>query len=472
MSETPLHYRSLAELAALMRRREASAVEVTRSYLDRAEALNARLGAYILIDRKGALASARKAERAIATGGAAGPLTGVPLAIKDIIHIKGVRTTSGSKVMADYVATEDSTLVERLRASGAVLLGKLNLSEFAIGGTIDHPFGTPKNPWDLKRTPGGSSSGSAVAVAAGLCAAALGSDTGGSIRGPASFCGIVGIRPTYGRVTRHGVMPMSWSYDTIGPMTRAVADCALMLQAIAGHDSRDPTSSKLPVPDYCKALTKGVRGVRLGLPREMFDFDGLEAETKRAVLQAVEVLERLGATTHSVSLPTSPWGGAIFLATADVDAAAYHREWLVTRGDDYDWSTRVRLESASLTPATAYIRAQRARTLVRCELLAALSETDVLALPTTSSPAPTLEEGTGRPGGYYQDRKRDMGSRRYMSAPSVSGLPAITVPCGFTKSGLPIGLQIIGRPFDEASLFRVAHAYEQAAGYYRKHPPL
>lgn len=472
MSETPLHYRSLAGLAALMRRREASPVEVTRAYLDRAEALNERLGAYILIDRKGALASARRAEGAIASGGAVGLLAGVPLAIKDIVHVRGVRTTSGSRVMADYVAPEDSTLVERLRASGAVLLGKLNLSEFAIGGTIEHPFGTPRNPWDLTRATGGSSSGSAVAVAAGLCAAALGSDTGGSIRGPASFCGIVGIRPTYSRVTRHGVVPMSWSYDTIGPMTRTVEDCALMLQAIAGHDPRDRTSSKLPVPDYREALRKGIRGVRLGLPREMFDFEGLEAETKCAVERAVRVLKELGTSTRSVSLPTSPWGGAIFLATADVDAATYHRKWLTTRGDDYDWSTRVRLESASLVPATAYIRAQRARSLVRSELLTALSETDVLALPTTSSPAPTLEEGTGKPGGYYQDRKRDLGSRRYMSAPSVSGLPAITVPCGFTKSGLPIGLQFIGRPFDEASLFRVAHAYEQAAGLYHKHPPL
>jgi aspartyl-tRNA(Asn)/glutamyl-tRNA(Gln) amidotransferase subunit A len=472
MSDTPLHYRSLAELVALIRRREVSSVEVTRVYLDRAEALNESIGAYILVDRRGALASARKADRVIASGDAPSPLTGVPLAIKDIIHVKDVRTTSGSKVMADYVASEDSTLVERLRATGAVLLGKLNLSEFAIGGTIEHPFGTPKNPWDISRATGGSSSGSAVAVAAGLCAGALGSDTGGSIRGPASFCGIVGIRPTSGRVTRHGVVPMSWSYDTIGPMTRTVEDCALVLQAIAGHDPRDASSSRLPVPDYCKVLGKSVQGMRLGLPKEMFDFDGLEAETKLAVELAVKLLVKLGATTRSVSLPTSPWGGAIFLATADVDAAAYHREWQVTRGDDYDWSTRVRLESASLTPATAYIRAQRARVLVRRELLAALSENDALVLPTTSSPAPTLEEGTGRPGGYYQDRKRDLGSRRYMSAPSVSGLPAISVPCGFTKSRLPIGLQLIGKPFDEGTLFRVAHAYEQAAGYYRKHPPL
>jgi len=472
MSSPGLHYLSVAGMATLYAKKELSPVEVTQAYLARIEALNGRLGAYITVDREGALKAARLAEHRYLTGEVRTPLTGVPVALKDIIHVKSMRTTSGSRVTADYVADEDSTLVERLRQAGAVIIGKNNLSEFAIGGTIDHPFGTPRNPWDTTRATAGSSSGSAVAVSAGLCAASLGSDTGGSIRGPAAFCGIVGIRPTYGRVTRHGAVPMSWSFDTIGPMTRTVEDCALVLKAIAGHDPRDGTTSAVAVPDYLHTLNRGVKGLRLGMPVEMFGFEGLDAQVKQAVQDAIGVLERLGASSREVSIPTSPRGGAIFLATADVDAAAYHREWLRERGGDYDWSTRVRLESASLTPTTVYIRAQRARALVRRETLAALSETDVIVLPAMSSTAPSVEDGTGKPGGFYQDSRRDLGSRRYMSLPSVSGLPAITVPCGFNKAGLPIGLQFVGRPFAEATILQVAYAYEQATDHHTKRPPV
>ena len=373
--------------------------------------------------------------------------------------------------MANFIPDEDSTIVQRLDAAGAVLLGKLNLSEFAIGGTIDHPFGTPRNPWNTQHTAGGSSSGSGVAAAGGLCAGALGSDTGGSVRGPAAFCGIVGLRPTYGRVTRHGVLPMCWSMDTVGPMTRSVADCALMLNAIAGHDPRDPTSGRAPVPDYTASLSDGVRGLRIGLPTEMFDFDGLNPEVRQSVMRAVSVLEEQGATANEISLPTSAHSGAVFIATADVDAAAYHHDWLRTRGDDYDWSTRARLESAALTPGWAYLRAQRARTLIANELQAALDRFDALILPSGPVAAPTIAASTGRPGGYYQG-KLDMGRRRYTSPAALAGLPAISVPCGFSDDGLPIGMQIIGRRFAEPTLFQVAHAYERTTDWHERHPAM
>ena len=469
MDSSDLRFRSIADLAGMLRGGDISPVELTRIHLDRIEALDAELGAFVTVMESEALESARRAERAIQAGDYLGPLHGIPVAIKDIIHTRGVLTTAGSKVLADNVTDEDSTIVERLDDAGAVLLGKANLSEFAIGGTVDHPFGTPRNPWNLDHTPGGSSSGSAVAVAAGLCGGALGSDTGGSVRGPASFCGIVGIRPTYGRVTRHGVIPMCWSMDTIGPMTRTVEDCALMLRAIAGRDDRDPSSSPEPVPAYSETLEAGARGLRIGLPREMFDFEGLDADVHQSVSRAVGVLEELGTSSGEVSLPSSVVSGAAFIATADVDSAEYHRKWLRTRGDDYDWSTRTRLEAASLTPASAYIKGQRIRALVRRELLDVLERFDCLILPTGVSTAPRIADSTGQPGGYYQGRL-DLGRRRYTSPAALAGLPALSVPCGFSASGLPIGLQIVGRPFDEALLFRVGHAYERATEWHTRHP--
>jgi aspartyl-tRNA(Asn)/glutamyl-tRNA(Gln) amidotransferase subunit A len=417
-----------------------------------------------------ARAEAAAAEDEIGRGLYRGPLHGIPVAIKDIIYTQGVLTSAGSRVLADHVPAYDSTIVERLRASGAVLLGKLNLSEFAVGGTIDHPFGTPRNPWNLGRSAGGSSSGSAVAVAGGLCAGSLGSDTGGSIRGPSAFCGTVGLRPTYGRVTRHGVVPMSWSLDTVGPMTRTVEDCAIMLQAIAGHDERDSSSSSEPVPDYAALLGDRTDTLRVALPRAAFEYEGLESDVRTGVVSAVDSLAELGADIDEVSLPVSAHSGAVFLATADVDAATFHMDWLKTRGDLYDWSTRTRLESAALTPATTYIRAQRARTLIRDELMTALEDHDVIVMPASPTLAPPIAQSTGSPGGYYQGRL-DLGRRQYTSPAALAGLPAISVPCGFSDSGLPIGVQIIGRPFAEADLLRVAHRYEQAAGFSERRAP-
>ena len=469
MSNTELHFKPITEQAAMLRGGDVSPVELTSAYLDRIEELNGELGAYITVMGEQAMSQAQQAESEMQAGEDKGALHGIPVAIKDIIYTEGTLTSGGSKVLADFIPDQDSTIVRRLDAAGAVLLGKLNLSEFAIGGTIDHPFGTPRNPWNTGHTAGGSSSGSGIATAGGLCAGALGSDTGGSVRGPAGFCGIVGLRPTYGRVTRQGVLPMCWSMDTVGPMTRTVADCALMLNAIAGRDALDATSSDASVPDYSATLDGGVSGLRIGLPTEMFEYEGLAADVRDSVMRAVSVLGEQGATAEEISLPLSANSGAVFIGTADVDCATYHADWLRTRGDDYDWSTRTRLESASLVPAWAYLRAQRARELIRRELMAALDKYDIIILPTGPVAAPTIEASTGRPGGYYQGRL-DLGRRRYTSPAALAGLPALSIPSGFSDAGLPIGMQIIGRAFDEATLFRVGQAYETATEWHTQHP--
>ena len=469
MTNAELHYKPITEQAAMLRAGEISPVDLTQAYLDRIHALNGELGAYITVMADSALAQARQAESDLQAGNDKGALHGIPLAVKDIIYTEGTLTTAGSKVLAGFIPDHDSTITRRLDDAGAILLGKLNLSEFAIGGTIDHPFGTPRNPWNTDHTAGGSSSGSGIAAAAGLCGGALGSDTGGSVRGPAGFCGIVGLRPTYGRVTRHGVIPMCWSMDTVGPMTRTVADCALMLNAIAGRDALDATSSNAPVPDYTASLNDGIQGLRIALPTEMFDFEGLDDDVRQSVLRAVSVLEEYGATAHEISLPLSENSGAVFIGAADVECAAYHAETLRTRGDDYDWSTRTRLESASLAPAWAYLKAQRARELIRRELTAALDDCDIIIIPTGPVAAPTIEASTGKPGGYYQGRL-DLGRRMYTSPAALAGLPALSVPCGFSDAGLPIGMQIIGKPFAEATLFRVGQAYESATEWHTRHP--
>ena len=462
----------ISQLAALIARRELSPADAARAYIQRIEHLNPRLGAYITVMADSAMADARRAESEIAAGEYRGPLHGVPVAVKDILYTKGTLTTAGSRALANHYPAYDSTIIERLRDAGAVLLGKLNLSEFAMGGTIDHPYGTPRNPWNPDHSAGGSSSGSAVAVAGGLCAGALGSDTGGSIRGPSAFCGIVGLRPTYGRVTRHGAVPMSWSLDTIGPMARSVADCAIILQAIAGRDERDPTSAAEPVPDYLAAMNVGnMRGTTIALPREMLDYDGLDAETRDAAIAAVHHLAELGAAVREISLPMSARSGAAFLATADADCAEFHLDRLRESPHLYDRNTRTRLTTAALIPAPTYLRGLRARALIREELADALSGCDIVAMPASPTPAPPIAQSTGALGGYYEGR-RDLERRRYTSPAALAGLPAMSLPCGFSQDGLPIGLQLIGRPFAEGALLGAARAYERSAGWRTSAPGL
>lgn len=471
MDRIPPHYATVADQAALLRSKALSPVELTRAYLDRIDRLGSRLGAFVTVLSGRALRQAEAAEREIASGEYRGPLHGIPIALKDIIHVEGVPTTAGSRVLTGFVPGEDSTIVRRLRRSGAVLLGKANLSEFAMGGTVEHPFGTPRNPWNPAMTPGASSSGSGVAVAAGLCSAALGSDTGGSIRGPAFFCGIAGLRPTYGRVTRNGVVPMCWSMDTVGPMARSVEDCAILLSAIAGHDPADPSTSRAPVPGYLESMEEGVRGLRIGVPREMIDFDGMDGEVSEMVAGAASRLREMGASTEEASLPSASNSGGAFVVIADTDAAAFHSRWLRDRRDDYDSGSRTRLDAASMLPAAGYMRAQRARSVVKREMEELLERFDLLLAPASNAPAQPVESATGGPGGSYRGAA-DMARRRLTSPASLAGLPALSVPCGFTRSGLPVGLQLIGRPFGESTLFRVGRAYERATEWRHMRPGL
>jgi aspartyl-tRNA(Asn)/glutamyl-tRNA(Gln) amidotransferase subunit A len=463
MQATRLEDLTLAEAAALVRGGEVSPVELTRTMLARIERLDPTLHSYITITAEAALAEAQRAEAAARLGGALGPLHGVPLALKDLFDTAGVRTTAGAKILADRVPTGDAAVVRRLREAGAVLLGKLNLHEFACGVTTANPhFGVCRNPWDPDCIPGGSSGGSAAAVAAALCYGALGSDTGGSIRIPAALCGIAGLKPTYGRVSRAGVVPLCWSLDHVGPMTRDVTDAALLLNVIAGPDRDDPASAAVPVPDSLEGLDDGVRGLRVGLPRGYF-FEQADAEVLAAVEGAVEVLRAEGAAVREIAIADLDLLSTVFAVIFVVEAAAYHQRWLRERPHDYGDDVRQRLLPGMLYPATEYVNAQRARRRILESFLAALTEVDLLVMPTVPMAAPPIP---GPPVATPNPLTR------YTFAFDVTGLPALTVPCGFTAAGLPIGLQIAGRPFDEATVLRVGRAYERATDWHRRRPPV
>ena len=467
-----LAYLSAAKLAALVRDRQVSPVELVRIYLERIDRFDARLRAYITVLPEAALEAARKAEAAVTRGERLGPLHGVPYAVKDQFATAGVRTTLGSRLLEGNVPGEDATVITRLNGAGGVLLGKLNLTEFALGGTQNFPFGQPRNPWNVEHDPGGSSSGSGIAVAAALCAASLGEDTGGSVRSPASWCGVVGLRPTWGRVSRHGSFPLSWSLDTAGPLTRTVEDAALLLQVVAGYDPKDPLTSRRPSPECLPALGRGVGGLRIGIIRELTFSEETHTEVRTAVTAAAERLHGLGATVDEVSIPLVPLAGAVFMALADSDGAGLHQPWLRTRAMEYDQGTRRRLLTASLIPTAIYHQAARARALIRAQLRAALASYDLLVCPTAHQAAPPITAGRGAITQRQDVAGRFFTRRSYVAPASLAGIPAIAIPCGFTREGLPIGLQLLGRPFDEATLLRAAYAYEQETEWSRRRPSL
>jgi aspartyl-tRNA(Asn)/glutamyl-tRNA(Gln) amidotransferase subunit A len=472
MTGDDLVFASAVELADLVRTKRVSPVELVRLYLDRIDRLDGRLRGYIAVCRDEALAAARRAEAAVTAGEPRGPLHGVPFAVKDQMDARGLPTTVGSRVRKPVVAASDATVVARLRAAGGVLLGKLNLTEFALGGTREFPFGQPRNPWDLERDPGGSSSGSGIATAAGLCAFALGEDTGGSVRSPAAWCGVVGVRPTWGRVSRHGVFPLSWSMDAVGPLSRSARDSALVLAIVAGRDGLDPTTSARSVPDYPALLDGGVAGLRLGVVRELTAGAETDPEVRAAVQAAAARLAALGARVDEVSLPLVPLAGAVFMAVADSEGAGLHARWLRERSADYDSGTRRRLLAAGLLPATLYHRAQRARALIRGQVLDALREHDALLAPMAHTAAPPIAAGRAPITSKADVGPRFFTRRCYGTPAALAGVPALSVPCGFTTTGLPIGLQVIGRRFDEATILRVAHVWEQATDWHRRRPPL
>ena len=471
MPTSDLPFLTLAEAAREIRTRRLSPVELTRAVLERAQALNDTVNAYITITADSALREAQDAEHAILQGDYRGPLHGIPIALKDLFDTQGVRTTGGSKVLADRVPDADCTVVANLRRAGAVLLGKLNLHEFAFGVTSVNPhYGPARNPWDTARITGGSSGGSGAATAAGMCFAALGSDTGGSVRIPACLCGIVGLKPTYGLVSRRGVLPLSWSLDHVGPMARTVEDAALMLNAIAGHDGQDPGSLDAPMQDYTQALSEGLDGVRVGVLGGDYVLV-LDPEVEGAVAAALKVMEALGArVTRDITIPLAEYAGAANTTIISAEAATIHARYLDDQPEAYGDDVYQRLTLGRLIPATDYINAQQVRRQIHRQVLEALEGIDVLALPMMPVPAPRIEEVSVQIGGSQVDVRTAL--TRYTGLFNLSGLPAISVPCGFTGQGLPVGIQLVARPLAEATLLRAAHAYEQAAGWWKRRPPL
>ena len=351
MDKQEIPFLSATQLSELIRSREVSPVEATEAYLDRISEIDDKLNSYITVCREEALAAAQEAEKEIASGGYRGQLHGIPVAVKDQLNTRGIRTTGGSTILADNVPDEDATVIAKLKDAGSILLGKLNMSEFASGDAFRHPYGRPRNPWDLTRNPGTSSSGSGAATAAGLCATSLGEDTGGSIRGPATFCGLVGIRPTWGRVSRYGMQGAAWSMDTAGPISRTVTDCAMTLEAIAGHDPKDPYTWDTPVPDYTAALNGDIRGLKIGVVKERVYTEVVDSEVGEAVIRAIAQLGDLGAEIEEVSLPLMLHSAAVSSAIIMVDSAALHRQTIAERLGEYDYNNQVRLLAGSILPA-------------------------------------------------------------------------------------------------------------------------
>jgi len=466
-----LAFLSAADTARLIRGGEVSPVEVVQAYLARIERLDSTLRAYITVTAEGALAAAREAERAQQARAAIGPLFGVPVAVKDQFWTRGVLTTNGSRAYRDFVPTEDATVITRLAKAGAILLGKLAMSELALGGTRAPAWGIARNPWDLERTPGESSSGSGVALAAHLCAASVGEDTGGSGRTPAAYCNAVGLRPTYTRVSRHGMMAACWFLDQAAPMTKTVEDCGLVLGAIAGYDPNDPSTSRRSVPDYCVGLGRGIGGLRVGLIRELHEHADVHPEVKSAVEAAAETLCALGADVREVSIPLIAHAGAIYVAIGDTEGAGACDELLRDQPQMLDPASRTRLQAASLVPFKLYNRAMKARVLLRGQFMNALSQVDVLLSATSPFPAPKHTALTAPFSDADDVRARFFFRRAYTGSYALASLPAISVPCGFTSERLPIGLQIGGRPFAEAMLLQTAHAYEQATQWHKQRAP-
>ena len=452
--------------------KELSPVEVVRDHLERIERLDGTLRSYITVCGDAALEAARAAEAALASGRPVGPLHGVPIALKDLYDTRGVLTTGGSRILKDRVPGADATVVARLTRAGAIVLGKLNMHEFAYGpeGLNEH-YGQTRNPWDavVPRIPGGSSSGSGAAVAADLAPAALGSDTGGSIRIPASLCGITGLKPTYGRVSRAGVLPLSWSMDHVGPMARSAADCALLLGAMAGYDAADPTTSTLPVPDYAAGLGRDVKGLRVGLLGGIFA-EGLVPELRDAMAAAARQLQALGAVVDEVTLAQVAHVPAASFAVVAAEAFAYHAAWMRTRAQDYQRDVRERLLVSAFVSGAHYVRAQQVRALVRADVDAALARHDVLLAPSTPIAATPLGEPQTTVAGARTDVRAAL--LRFTRAFNFSGHPACSVPCGLSGDGMPLGMQIVGRPFDEVTVLRVADAWQHATDWHTRRPPL
>jgi aspartyl-tRNA(Asn)/glutamyl-tRNA(Gln) amidotransferase subunit A len=462
----------LSGASQLVRSKKVSPVELTRECLSRIERLNPKLNAFITVTADSALAEARQAEAEIQHDRWRGPLHGIPIALKDLIDTAGVRTSAASGLFKDRIPAQDAEIVRRLKAAGAVLLGKLNLHEFAYGGSsVISYFGPVHNPWNLDYSPGGSSGGSAAAVAAQLCYGAIGSDTGGSIRQPAGYCGIVGLKPTYGRVSTSGVIPLSWSLDHLGPMTRTARDAALMLQVIASYDAQDTTSMDVPVPDYAATIAATTSSLRLGILRAYFD-DALHPEIQTAMEAAASVLKTLTRTQRDIApLATDSTYSSMMDPSVTIlraEAYAYHKEYVSKSPELYQAQTLKRIQAGADIPTSAYIQARRQLEQIRRSVSRVFETVDLLITPTACVP-PFAIADLADPNTL---REKELLTLRNTRPFNMLGLPTVSVPCGFTRADLPIGMQITGPPGGEATVLRLAYAYEQATEWHKRKPNL
>ncbi len=484
-----LHALTIHELHDLLVKKEITSKEVTEALYRRIQEVDRKIGAYLLLTEEGAFRQADQVDRKIDRGEKIGDLAGVPIGLKDILCTKGIRTTCASKILEDYVPFYDATVVRKLKEKEAVILGKLNMDEFAMGSSTENSgFQITRNPWDLTRIPGGSSGGSAAAVAADECIAALGSDTGGSIRQPVSCCGAVGMKPTYGRVSRYGLVAFASSLDQIGPITKDVEDCAILMNAISGYDPCDSTSVNVKVPDYKESLVKDVKGVRIGIPDEYF-LEGMDPDVESSVKEAIGLFKEWGAEVKRISLPHTQYAVAIYyiIATAEAssnlaryDGVKYgfrskgYRDLMEmynqsrAKGFGREVKRRIILGTYVLSAGyydAYYRKASQVRTLMRKDFEEAFQQVDVIVAPTAPTPAFRIGEKTGNPLQMYL-------SDIHTIPVNLAGIPAISIPCGFSHGNLPIGLQIMGRHFDEGMLLRVAYTFEQNTDYHLKKPPI
>ncbi len=481
-----LNQLTISELRTKLSKRAASAKEVTQACLDQIKRVDPQVRAFLSVDEQDALAQAESADRAIAAG-LPQPLLGIPIAIKDVLAVKGQPLQCGSRILDKFISPYDATAIAKLRKAGAIVFGRLNMDEFAMGSSTENSaFGHTRNPWDVDRVPGGSSGGSSAAVAADECIASLGTDTGGSIRQPAALCGVVGVKPTYGRVSRYGLVAFASSLDQIGPFTKDVRDAAILTRVLAGHDPLDSTSIPEPVPDYTADLTGEIRGLRLGLPKEYF-IGGMDREVSTAVQTAVKHLESLGAEVQEISLPHTDYAVATYyiVATAEasanlarfdgirygirVDGADPNELYMKTRGAGFGAEVKRRIILGTYVLSSGYydayyLRAQKVRTLIRQDFLKAFEKVDAIVTPTSPTPAFKAGEKSDDPLQMYL-------SDIFTISCNLAGISGISVPCGFTTSPkLPIGLQLLGKPFGEGTLFRIAHVYEQSMNWHKEKP--
>jgi aspartyl-tRNA(Asn)/glutamyl-tRNA(Gln) amidotransferase subunit A len=468
MSEPALM--SLTEVAKAIAEKRLSSREVTQSLLDRIAKWNSKLNAFMAIEADEALKAADSADAALAKGGPKGALHGVPLAHKDMYYDAGKIVTCGSKIRKGFVATTTSTALQRLKDAGTVRLGSLQMVEFAFGPTGHNPhYGAVCNPWNTDHITGGSSSGSGSAVAARLTFAALGSDTGGSIRMPAHFCGVTGLKTTVGRVSRAGAMPLSWSLDTVGPLAQTVEDCALLTGLMAGADPEDPTASHVPVPDYMAATKQSIRGLKVGVPSAYY-VDDLDAEVARALDETVAVLKKEGAEIVKVDLPDQRQLSAACQIVLATEAASLHKRWMIERPQDYGAQVLMRLQNGLAIPAVTYLEAMRWRGPALTAWLAAVDGTDAVIAPVTPMPAPTIAESDV--GNSMNAEAVIQRITRFTRPINYLGLPSLAIPAGFTGAGLPVGMQLIGRAFDEATILRIGAAFQRATDFHRRVPAL